>query len=59
MNIDEKVAIIAIVLGAIGLTMAGCGGGQATAEEIAQHDADVQAQARMTIMPIQCAGCTK
>lgn len=37
-----------------------CGGGQATPEEIAQHDADMQAVANMkTIQPVQCVGTTQ
>lgn len=41
------------------LALSGCGGGDpATAEEIAQHDADVQAMALQhdkTILPVSCA----
>ena len=43
----------------------GCGGGNATAEEIAQHDADMQTAAlldRKTIQPVACAAsvaCTR
>lgn len=35
--------------------LSGCGGGQMTTDEIAQHDADVQALAHMTIQPVNCA----
>lgn len=59
-NVDWEVAIIALICGLVALAVAGCGGGQATAEEIAQHDADVQALAltqgkTMTIMPVNCS----
>jgi hypothetical protein len=37
--------------------LAGCGGGSLTAEEIAQHDADMQAM--KTIQPVVCDSTTE
>lgn len=35
--------------------LAACGGGQLTADEIAQHDADMQALKNMSTQPVSCA----
>jgi hypothetical protein len=41
------------------LCLPACGGGQLTAEEIAQHDADLQALKTMTTQPVNCQGNTQ
>lgn len=58
-------ALCLVALCAASTLLAGCGGGNATAEEIAQHDADMQTAAlldRKTIQPVACAAsvaCTR
>lgn len=54
-NIDWLVACIAVACVITACVLSGCGGGQATAEEIAQHDADMQAATRATIQKPDCS----
>lgn len=58
-QIVTRASLAAAVALTLILGLYGCGGGgPATAEEIAQHDADVQAMALQhdkTILPVSCA----